>query len=457
MVKIRDRFIIVSLVGILLVQAGKSYAEDVTKEEAKELAKKVADKMKKTQEEGNWESQEYYELGVSYFKDKRFLDALREFEKANEIKPDDKKILGYLKKTKALVEDDADRYFSNGIKLYKQKKLDDARHEFGKVPAESSKYQDAQKYIAKVNADAETARLEAEAREAKEKKDAEEKEREELLKKGKEAYKRNDYKEAVEVFTTLSSRYPQDEEIQEWRKLSQSGLDRLGEKELTKKEREKTEKEGELTLLKKEAHEKAMMLEVEKKYLPPVRGEAGAIVTPETREEDEKAKQIKAMREKVSAIKVPEVNFNNVDIREVIRALGKMTGVNILIDEVELSRLSSGLPPTPAPAAAIPAGSFPGGPPGAEVMPVSAPPAAGVPSLNVTIITYSEMPLLSLLEHALRSIGLDYNIEPGYIFISTPEKLKETKQITISYKLKYGVTKRRLVAPITPETLLGTP
>jgi hypothetical protein len=90
-------------------------------------------------------------------------------------------------------------------------------------------------------------------------------------------------------------------------------------------------------------------------------------------------------------------------------------------------------------------------------MPVSAPPAAGVPSLNVTIITYSEMPLLSLLEHALRSIGLDYNIEPGYIFISTPEKLKETKQITISYKLKYGVTKRRLVAPITPETLLGTP
>jgi hypothetical protein len=209
--------------------------------------------------------------------------------------------------------------------------------------------------------------------------------------------------------------------------------------------------------LKKEAHEKAMMLEVEKKYLPPVRGEAGAIVTPETREEDEKAKQIKAMREKVSAIKVPEVNFNNVDIREVIRALGKMTGVNILIDEVELSRLSSGLPPTPAPAAAIPAGPFPGGPPGAEVMPVSAPPAAGVPSLNVTIITYSEMPLLSLLEHALRSIGLDYNIEPGYIFISTPEKLKETKQITISYKLKYGVTKRRLVAPITPETLLGTP
>jgi hypothetical protein len=95
------------------------------------------------------------------------------------------------------VEDDADRYFSNGIKLYKQKKLDDARHEFGKVPAESSKYQDAQQYIAKVNADAETARLEAEAREAKEKKDAEEKEREELLKKGKEAYKRNDYKEAV--------------------------------------------------------------------------------------------------------------------------------------------------------------------------------------------------------------------------------------------------------------------
>ena len=456
MIKIRDRFIITSLVGILLVQAGKSYAEDVTKEDANELAKKVADKMKKTQEEEKWESQEYYKLGVSYFKDKRFLDALREFEKANEIEPDNKKILGYLKKTKAMVENEADRYFSNGIKLYKQKKLDDARREFEKVPAESSKYQEGQQYIAKVNADKETARLEAEAREAKEKKDAEEKEREELLKKGKEAYKRNDYKEAVEAFTTLSSRYPQDEEIQEWRKLSQSGLDRLGEKESAKKEKERTEKEGELTLLKKEAHEKAMMLEVEKKYLPPVRGEAGVIVTPETRGEDERTRQIKLMKEKLSEIKVPEVNFNNVDIREVIRTLAKMTGVNIFIDEVEMNRLSSGLPPTPAPVAAIPAGPFPGGPPGAEVAPVSAPPAAGVSSLNVTIKTYSEMPLLNLLEYALNSTGLAYRVEPSYIFISTPEKIKVQEQTTISYKLKYGVTKRRLVAPITPETLLGT-
>ena len=114
-----------------------------------------------------------------------------------------------------------------------------------------------------------------------------------------------------------------------------------------------------------------------------------------------------------------------------------------------------GFPPGPCPCRGYPCRPFTGGPPGAEVAPVSAPPAAGVSTLNVTIKTYSEMPLLNLLEYALNSTGLAYRVEPSYIFISTPEKIKVQELTTISYKLKYGVTKRRLVAPITPETLIG--
>ncbi len=458
MKNIRSWSIIVCFAGILLIQPDFSYTEDVTKKEAQELAQKISQKMGKVQGEEKWKAEEYYELGLSYYKDNMFLKAFREFEKANRIEPGNKKVKAYLNKAKDRVEEEAGRHFSYGLKFYKQKRFDESRLEFEKVPVESSKYQDAQGYIKKVDSDKESEQIKAQEKEAKEKREAEEKDRMELLTRGKEAYKRGDYKEAQEVFAALSSRYPQDEQIQEWLRLSQSNLERLEQKESVKKEKEKTKEESELTILRKEAHEKAMMLDVERKYLPPERGEAGAIVTPETREEDAKTRQIKFMRDKLSEIEVPEVNFNNVDIREVIRTLAKMTGVNIFIDEVELGRLAQGMPPTaaPAPSAVVPDRPFPGGLQGPVEEPVVLPPPTGAGSLNVTIKTYSKMPLLNLLEYTLNTTGLAYRIEPSYIFISTPGKIKVTEQVTISYKLKYGVTKRRLVAPMTPEALLGT-
>ncbi|MCK4816445.1 hypothetical protein KA005_11815, partial [bacterium] len=82
--------------------------------------------------------------------------------------------------------------------------------------------------------------------------------------------------------------------------------------------------------------------------------------------------------------------------------------------------------------------------------------AAGKEPLRLTFTTVNPMPLLEVLDIALRAAELNYRVEPNYIWISTPEKLEKENLVTRTYRLKYGVRRIRKVELKEFETRSGT-
>jgi hypothetical protein len=181
--------------------------------------------------------------------------------------------------------------------------------------------------------------------------------------------------------------------------------------EKTETETLDTDKDINLATKEKELQEKQSMLEVEKSYQPPAKPERKPveieeIVSPEE-EREEKAKQ--ELLARLQAKMVPAVSLTEADIRDVIRQLMDITGVTIVIDEGALAK------------------------------------AAGGGVLKITFNTVNELPLLEVLNIALKATELGYRVEPNYIWISTPDKLAKEDLVTRTYRLKYGVRRVRKV------------
>lgn len=165
--------------------------------------------------------------------------------------------------------------------------------------------------------------------------------------------------------------------------------------------------------LRKKAQEESMMLDVEKAYLPVSRVREKEETEEETREEKKEREEIEARAkviEQMNSISVPALSLNDADIRDVIRQLMNMTGVTIVLDEVALAKV------------------------------------AGEGTIRLTFTTVNPMPLLNLLELSLKATGLNYRVEPSYIWISDRETLTKEELVTKTYKLKYGVRKIREVS-----------
>ncbi len=228
-----------------------------------------------------------------------------------------------------------------------------------------------------------------------------------LLKSGQEKYRAKDFDGAILDFQNALVLDYENEDILEWLKRArrQGGMDkaRADQKDL--------DKDTDLATQEKTVQEKTAMLEVEKAYLPPVKPERKPveieeIVSPEE-EREEKARQ--ALMKKLSEKMVPAVSLAEADIRDVIRQLMEITGVTIVIDEGALAKAGEGTP------------------------------------LKITFSTVNELPLLEVLNIALRATDLSYRVEPNYIWISTPEKLAKENLVTRTYRLKYGVRRVRKV------------
>lgn len=228
-----------------------------------------------------------------------------------------------------------------------------------------------------------------------------------LLRSGRIKYASGDYDGALDDFDSALVLDVENTDITEWikrtnrRKLIEETEDRKFD--LTK--------DIEVATRKKEAHEKLAMLEVEEAYLPPVKKERKPVeieelYSPED-EREEKARQ--ALLKKLQEKMVPAVSLTDADLRDVIRQLMEITGVTIVIDEGALAE------------------------------------AVGTDPLRITFGTVNPLPLLEVLDIALRATDLNYRVEPNYIWISTPEKLEQQNLVTKTYRLKYGVRRIRKV------------
>ena len=229
-----------------------------------------------------------------------------------------------------------------------------------------------------------------------------------LLKAGKKKHRKGDYEGAIEDFqNALILDVDDDETIIEWLKRARRGK--------IVKEAEMDEEDNlrdiEAARAQKEAHEKRAMLEVERAYLPAEKPKKPEIEIEELISdedlEDERARA-KLLAE-LKAKSVPAVSLTDADIRDVIRQLMEITGVTIIIDEGALAK------------------------------------AVGSNVLRVTFTTVNAMPLLDLLEIALKATEMGYRVEPNYIWVSSKDKLSEEQLVTRTYRLKFGVRRRRKV------------
>lgn len=169
---------------------------------------------------------------------------------------------------------------------------------------------------------------------------------------------------------------------------------------------------------------KEKMLESGKAWLPPVYG------MQEEEEVEEKAEvqtyQRKLMEEKARQI-IPEINFTDAHIRDVLKYLSDISGINIVIDEdlfpnmswtesvpdeVEVDSLNNNLT------------EFYG--------------SQGALSSRITI-SLMNIPLIEALKYILSVKGLKFRIDEYAIVVSTPERLSAVEMETRYYHLSAGV------------------
>ncbi|MBN1870943.1 MAG: hypothetical protein JW800_00055 [Candidatus Omnitrophica bacterium] len=228
-----------------------------------------------------------------------------------------------------------------------------------------------------------------------------------LVRTGRFKYTDKDYDGAIEDFQDALVLDYKNKEALEWLKRTRRAKSL---EEMSDEDRD-LEREHEITTHKKELHEKTAMIEVENAYLPPrkpednIKEEEGDITF--TEDEDERMKEI--LIQNLKKKMVPAISLVEADIRDVIRELMEITGTTIVIDEGALQEVTNEEP------------------------------------LRITLTTVTPLPLLDVLDIALKATALNYKVLPNYIWVSTPIKLKQEELITKTYKLRYGVRKVRKV------------
>jgi tetratricopeptide (TPR) repeat protein len=238
-----------------------------------------------------------------------------------------------------------------------------------------------------------------------------------LLKSGKAKYGRQDFDGAIEDLQDALALDYKNEDILEWLKRARR---RQRLEEVESEERDLA-RETEVATERKEAQEKRAMLEVETAYLPPEKPERKPVEIEEliSPEEEREERARKELLRKLAEKTVPAVSLTEADMRDVIRQLMEITGVTIVIDEGALAQ------------------------------------SVGTEPLRITFSTVNPLPLLEVLDIALRATELGYRVEPNYIWISTPEKLEKQNLVTRTYRLKYGVRRVRKVELKEFETTKG--
>ena len=171
--------------------------------------------------------------------------------------------------------------------------------------------------------------------------------------------------------------------------------------------------------------DKEKMLDVDRAWLLP--GRKGERETVIEQRPAAKTRQRLIMEERARQI-IPEINFTDAQIRDVLKYLSDISGINIVIDE--------DLFPKTAPGDRVP-GKVEVSEGNADLaQPFSAP--GGMVSDRITI-SLTNIPLLEALKYILAVKGLKYRIDEYAIVVSTPERLSSVEMETRYYHLAAGV------------------
>ncbi|MCK5306637.1 MAG: hypothetical protein KAJ66_05825 [Candidatus Omnitrophica bacterium] len=353
MLRIRVLFVltIVSLIAVLTVR-GTAYGE--VKGKAEDLAKKLAERKQLRREESEILVEGRTQRGIYYFNKGYYHEAIQQFHLVLEMSPDNKKAKSYLNKAIDKLQIAAKKHYNKGKAYYNKGYMQKCIDEMSLIPEGYPYYAEAREYI--INA-------------------------REVLTGGK-------------VYGIESPK---------------AGTQHV------KDEMKRMTKDKELVMLRKKAHEQKLMMDVERSYLPPERREEieeDDEITPEEIAERKKEEAEERLRVKMNKNIVPALSLSDADIRDVIRELVKLTGVNIILNEGALKEASGG------------------------------------ETLSISFTTVTPMALLDLLDIALKTTNLAYKVEPSYIWISDKTSIAEEKMVTRTYKLKYGVRSIRDVGLI---------
>ena len=290
-----------------------------------------------------------------------------------------------------------DYFYRDGKKLFQEENYMAAADQFSHVLEIDPGHKGAKKGLRAVRKELEKKRLEKSPPVMAKK----------LLKSGRLKYVDRDYEGAIEDFQNALVLDHTNKDVMKWLKRAHH---RLKLKE-TNAEQDDVLKDIEIAKREKAVQERLAMLDVEKAYLPPkgperMPVEIEAIISPEEEREEKKRQELmEKLREKM----VPAISLTNADIRDAIRQFMEITNVTIIIDEGALAE------------------------------------AVGKKPLKLTFSTVNPLPLLEVLDIALKATELCYRVEPNYIWISTPEKLEKENMVTRIYRLKYGARRIRKV------------
>ncbi len=396
----------------------KALTED-TIIKGEEESKKTAElKQNIIQFEKEQKKKTYIDKGTSYYEQEKYEEALFEFNKILVINPKDKDAIAYIEKTQIAMEKskkNADiketlertgqmrEYWDNAKRYYRSKQYDESINELKKILAINPTDTEAIKYM----------ELAEEMKLFGAKTDNAEK-LENMVNKGKEYLRDKEYDKAIEIWGQVLKEkedYPGIEILISQAEVSKAKAERIVDVEKEKAEREKK------------------WLKVDEAYVPVVGGvkeeKKGKTV------EDEEALAIEEITKKAKEKKV-SLEFTGADLRSVILFLSKQSGINMMIDEA----IFEAAPTAGVGGVAAGGGAGVGGPPGAGGGGGAARGGAGVvggavgatttatpeKTYNITA-SLRDMPLSDVLSLVLRPKGLDYEIYPNVIWISTRDRL----------------------------------
>jgi len=180
-------------------------------------------------------------------------------------------------------------------------------------------------------------------------------------------------------------------------------------------------------------NEKNKSLEVEKKWEHPEKKNTGG-------EQSVLAVRFKSEQQKIMESKaqqiIPEINFTDAHLRDVLQYLSRISGVNIILDEDIFVKKGSGeLGITIAPESETPDNNS------AENEEIVSVPIAIEPSVISDRVTISlkNIPLIEALKYIFSAKGLKYRVDEYAIVVSSPQRLNEVEMETRYYHLVSGI------------------